>query len=113
MDDRTKTFFSFLTVAGTLVATGCGINQPAKFQMSFLPRELYAGLDTDHVPPPKVAANPYLEHIPAVLIATPAPPKARTRGEVVMQDAEHAFQRGRRAYQSNDFDTARREFDSA
>src|SRR5579871_2157022 len=113
MDDRTKRFLSFFVVGAALAASGCGINQQARFQNSFLPRAPFSGLDEDHVPPPPVKVNPYLEHVPPVLLAAPVPPRARTHGDLLMQDAEQAFQRGKKAYQANDLETARHEFDAA
>jgi len=112
MDDRTK-FFAFFGLVAGFAVTGCGINQQARFQMSFLPRAPYAALDEDHVPPPPVKLNPYLENVPPVLFAAPVPPKPRTHGDVLMQDAEQAFQRGKKAYQANDLETARQQFDAA
>jgi membrane-bound lytic murein transglycosylase D len=113
MDDRTKTCLSFFALATALTTAGCGFNQQARFQMSFLPRAPHSGADTDSTPPPVVASNPYLQQIPSLLIAEPKPPKRKTHADTLAQNAEQAFQRGKHAYQSNDIDTARLEFDTA
>ena len=81
--------------------------------MSFLPRAPHSETGDDAIPPPVVSVNPYLEKVPAVLLAEPLPPKRKTRGDNLMQEADQAFQRGKKAYQANDIDTARKEFDAA
>jgi len=114
MDDRKKTLFSFLVLAAVLFTAGCAFNQQARFQMSFLPRAPHGGAgDVDTIPPPVVSINPYLQKVPAVLLAEPLPPKRKTHGDALVHDADQAFQRGKRAYQTNDIDTARQEFDTA
>src|SRR5262245_47769871 len=115
MDDRTKTFCSFFALATTLTTAGCGFNQQARFQMSFLPRPPHSVIgEAEAVPAPVVSTNPFLQQkMPAPLLAEPLPPRGRSRGDNLMQNADQAFQRGKRAYQQNDVVTARKEFDTA
>jgi len=114
MDDRIKRLFSFLVLAAAFLAAGCGYNQQARFQMSFLPRAPRSGAgETDSIPPPAVAVNPYIQKAPALLLADPLPPHRKTQGDLLVQNADQAFQRGKKAYQANDIDLARREFDNA
>src|SRR5690242_6592286 len=113
MEDRTKTLFSFFALAAALTTAGCGFNQQARFQMSFLPRAPHSGTDeSERIPPPAVSSNPYLQQKLPSLVEGPRLPRARSRGDQLMQTAEQAFQRGRKAYQQNDLDTARKEFDT-
>src|SRR5580704_1085620 len=114
MDDRTKTFFSFFVLAAVLTTAGCAYNQQARFQMSFLPRAPHsASGDANTIPPPVVSVNPYLEKVPALLLAEPLPPRRKTHGDTLVQEADQALQRGKKAYQANDVDGARKEFDTA
>jgi membrane-bound lytic murein transglycosylase D len=118
MDDRTKTLYSFFVIAAVLTLAGCGVNQQAKFQMSFLPpapHPMDAAAAADTVPPPVPVAQPnlYIHDVPAFLLANPQLPERKTRGDAQLLRADQTFQRGRRAYQANDITRARREFDTA
>jgi len=114
MDDRTKTFYSFFVLAAALSTAGCAYNQQSRFQMSFLPRAPHSGSGgADTIPPPVVSVNPYLEKVPAILLSEPLLPKRKTHGDTLVQEADQALQRAKKAYQANDIDTARQEFDSA
>jgi membrane-bound lytic murein transglycosylase D len=114
MDDRMKTLFSFFVAAAALSTAGCGYVQQSKFQMSFLPPAPHpASPVVDIIPPPVIQPNPFLQQMPAFLLAEPLPPKRGTRGYALAQKADEAFNHGKRLYQNNDVVNARTEFDSA
>ncbi|HEY2019400.1 MAG TPA: transglycosylase SLT domain-containing protein [Bryobacteraceae bacterium] len=83
--------------------------------MSFLPRAPLSGTsDSEAAPPPVVTTNPYIQQkMPKLLLAEPTPPRRKNRADNLVQDSEQAFQRGKKAYQQNDIDAARTEFDAA
>ena len=113
MDDRTKTFYSFL-IAGVAVSTAaCGFTQQTKFQMSFLPSAPHA-VDSDAEtlpPPPAVQPNIYIQQTPSFLLAGSQLPARKTTGDALVMRAEQTFQQGKRFYQANDIPAARRQFD--
>src|SRR5436190_5305041 len=115
MDDRTKTFYSFL-IAGVAVSTAaCGFTQQTKFQMSFLPSAPHA-VDSDVEtlpPPPAVQSNIYLQQTPAFFLASSQLPARKTTGDALVMRAEQTFQQGKRFYQANDIPAARHQFDTA
>src|SRR5579864_653862 len=113
MDNRTKALFSFLLVAVALTTASCGYTQQSKFQMSFLPpAPTPTAFTVELSAPPALEPNLYLQDLPFLNTATLAPPR-RTRSDNLVQQAEQAFQRGRRYYQANDAPNARNEFDRA
>ena len=115
MDDRTRTFYSFLLPAVTALAlTGCSATQQSRFQMAFLPPSPPSPAPSGEIgPPPDVPANLYLKDVPAFLLDAPQISPRRSRADAMIQQAEHRFQRGRRYYQVQDLTGARKEFDSA
>jgi len=114
MDDRTKVFFQFTVLALVLATAGCGYNQQSRFQMSFLPpAPLGASHDVELAEPPAVQPNLYLKDVPAILLTNPGIPQRRTAADDTIRRADRRYQAGKRAYQAQDFDTARREFDAA
>jgi membrane-bound lytic murein transglycosylase D len=115
MDGWTKTSSSFLLLAAAVMSGGCGFNQQAKFQMSFLPsapRPADPGA-ADLIPPPVVEPNLFLPGVPAFLLSNPQLPERKTRGDALVMRADQRFQSGKKAYQANDILTARKEFDAA
>ncbi len=117
MDDRTRMCFSVLAVGTAILAGGCGYNQQARFQMSFLPpapRAATPGDATEIASPPDVSTpNPYLQQVPAIFVNNPLPPRHKLLADSKVRRADQAFQRGQRLYQANNFAAARREFDAA
>src|SRR5262245_45445443 len=115
MEDRTKTFFSFFVVAAAAVTAGCSYPQQSKFQMSFLPAApAAAAVAVADAPSPDVSLpNPYLEQFPAVLSATAKPPRRYTKGDALVDQAEQAFQQGKKLYQGGNIPQARVKFDTA
>jgi len=118
MDIRTKTLYSFFATGVVLASVGCGVNQQAKFQMSFLPPAPHptdVAAIADATPPPVSVAQPnlYIHDVPAFLLANPQLPERKTQGDALLLRADQTFRRGRRAYQANDVVRARREFDAA
>src|ERR1700730_10724516 len=115
MDARTRMFASGILFGTVLLLAGCGYTQQSKFQMSFLPpatAALISEADAPDTPPVVSPPNPYLRELP-VLLTKVQPPKHKLLGDSKVQKADQAFQRGRRAYQSNEIEVARREFDAA
>jgi membrane-bound lytic murein transglycosylase D len=114
MDGRTTTYCVFLTAALAISTAGCGFNQQSKFQMSFLPPAPHNAPAIDFAEPPPLESNVYLKtNAPAVVLSTPSIPRRRTEADTTIQNAERAYQMGRRFYQSQDLAGARREFDRA
>src|SRR3954452_18784670 len=115
MDDRTRTFYSFLVLAASVTTAGCGYNQQTRFQMSFLPAAPHAAVaDSEILPaPPSVQPNAYLEQTPSFLLANPPLPARKTHGDALIMRAEQTLLRGKRLYQAHDIPGARKEFDAA
>src|SRR6266404_1990697 len=122
MNDRTRTPFLFLILVVILVlvlaltSAGCGVNQPNRFQTSFLPAAPHptASRESSDLPAaPDVKSKIELKDVPRFLLENPRLPDRKTRGDLLMLQADERFQRGKRYYESGDFAGARREFDSA
>ena len=115
MEVRTETLCSFLLFAVTVFTSGCGYTQQSKFQMSFLPPAPRGASAAAELPePPAVQHNAYLgADIPAIILSNPQTLQRRVQGDTTIQTAQHRFQAGKRAYQTGDVATARREFDRA
>ncbi len=112
MTDRTRHCFYILIVSLALGISGCGHNQQSKFQTAFLPSTPRPAITADVAEPPSVEANPYLQDAPAILTAQ-RQLTAPSQADYLMQRADQAFQRGRKSYQANASQQARREFDTA
>jgi membrane-bound lytic murein transglycosylase D len=118
MNGRNATVCRFLLFAVAIfafgVTSGCGYTQQSKYQMSFLPPAPIASPTVELPDPPALAPNLYLgSDIPAIVLINPQILQRRTQADNTMLSAQRRFQAGRRAYQSQDLDTARREFDRA
>ncbi len=114
MDGRTTGWFSYLALAAAISTAGCGINQQSRFQTSFLPPAPRSGPAVDLPDPPPVEPNVYLKaDDPSFVSAPTSTPRRKTEADATLQNAERSYQRGRRLYQSQDLDGARREFDRA
>jgi len=108
---RTKRFLYIFGSSVTLSISGCGYREQSKFQTAFLPSTPRPQA-VEIAEPPSLEPNPYLQDAqPAILVQKM--PVAPSQGDLLMQHADQAFQRGKRAYQANDFEQARREFDTA
>ena len=110
MTSRTKRFLFIFGSSVTLGISGCGYNQQSKFQSAFLPSTPPPAA-VEVAAPPALEPNPYLHDAPAII--TQRLPLAPSEGDLLIQRADQAFQRGKRAYQANDIQAARREFDAA
>src|SRR5580658_7975705 len=116
MDGRKKTFLSCCPFAVALITAGCGAitsTQQSKFQTSFLPPapQALSLADADFPKAPLAQPNVYLQDLPAILVASPSLPPRRTSGDALIDRAERRFETGKKLYQSQDFVSARREFD--
>ncbi len=112
MTNRTKRYLSVFSASVTLSLTGCGYNQQSKFQTAFLPSPPRPASAPNVAPPPALEPNPYLHDAPAVLLSEKNP-AAPTEADLLMQEADQAYKTGRKAYQANDLQLARKEFDAA
>jgi len=113
MDNRTKTLFSCFLLAFAVTSVSCGYNQQSRFQMSFLPpAPRLSAFSVELAEPPVLQPNIYLQDLPFLNTAALTPPR-RSRGDNLVQQADQAFQRGKRSYQANDPAGARTEFNRA
>ena len=110
MTSRTKRYFYIFASSVTLGISGCSYNQQSKFQTAFLP-STPAPAAAEVAEPPAVEPNLYLNDEPAIVVRQAA--VAPSEGDLTMQSADQAFQRGKHAYQANNTELARREFDTA
>ena len=108
---RTRFFLSLLPIACLAVA-GCGIAGRQKFQMSLLPPAAapVASSTADVAEPPRVQPSLYLKELPGFLTRQP---KLPANSDSLLQQADDAYQRGRRNYQAGRMDQARADFDRA
>jgi membrane-bound lytic murein transglycosylase D len=114
MDRRTTTLPGFLALAAAISTAGCGYNQQSHFQMSFLPPAPHNALAIPLPEPPPIEPNTFLVgEAPAIVTANPTTPRRRTEADSTIQNAEKAYQLGRRYYRIKDLTAARREFDQA
>src|SRR5205085_12258189 len=106
-------FLLFVPLASTVIlVSACGTRlQQSRFQMAFLPSVPRAAMaPPDLAEPPQL--NPYLAETPALVSSTPQLPPF-TRADGMMKRAEQHFQRGRKYYQAQDVENARKQFDQA
>jgi membrane-bound lytic murein transglycosylase D len=108
--NRTQRFLYIFVFSATLSISGCGYNQHTRFQTAFLPSTPHTAV-YEVSEPPALEPNPYLTDAPAILVQKT--PVAPTEGDLLMQRADQAFLRGKKAYQASDTRQARREFDTA
>ena len=114
MEVRTKTLFFFFVAAVALATAGCGLNQPARFRMAFLPPASHAsGPAIELEEPPVIQSNLYLKDVPPFLLTNPQFSERWARADSLVRRADRQFEAGKRYYQSNDAANARREFDAA
>jgi len=115
MDVRSRRVHQCFVSILVCAASGCGYNQPSRFQMSFLPRsprpvEIRVA---DLGEAPALQPNLFLADAPAILDLKPLVPNWTSRGDLLVQRAEQRFQRGKRFYQVENVESARSEFDAA
>jgi membrane-bound lytic murein transglycosylase D len=112
--NRTKRFVYVFASSVALSISGCSYNQQSKFQTAFLPSTPHPAA-VEMAEPPALEPNPYLSDAqPATLRQiVQRMPVAPSEADLLMLRADQAFQRGKKAYQANDTQQARREFDAA
>ena len=113
MADRTKAVFIFAILSTLALLAGCGFTQQSRFQMAFLPPLPQPAASPEIFAPPVVEPNVYLRDAPAILTPSPETLSLSLRAQTLMERADERFQRGKRSYQANDLQRARREFDAA
>jgi membrane-bound lytic murein transglycosylase D len=117
MNDRTKLASIFFVLLAALGLISCASTQASRFQMSFLPPMPHNSEPAPELAsPPALEPNAYLADVPFLTTPPTGPRKPGSealRSELLVQQADQAFQRGKRFYQSNNSREARREFDRA
>jgi len=114
MEVRTKTLYFFSVAAVAVATAGCGLNQPSRFRMAFLPPASHAGDSAiELAEPPAIQPNLYLKDVPPFLLTNPQSSERGARADSLVRRADRRFEAGKRYYQSNDAGNARREFDAA
>ena len=108
-----KTLFSCFLAAVALITAGCGLNQPSRFRMAFLPPASPSGPVVELAEPPVIQPNLYLKDVPPFLLTNPQFSERWARADSLIRRADQRFEAGKRYYQSNDAGNARREFDAA
>jgi len=95
------------------ILSGCGINpQQQKFQNAFLPPAPRRA-PVEAAEPPQVQQSSYLSDVPNIVSAPPQLPVSASRSDLLIEKAQEHFQRGKKYYQEQDPEGARREFDQA
>ena len=116
MDDRTKTFFSFLLVAGSRYVgpAAATLSSPdSKCPSSRrLPKARRRRSTFPNLPPFSPMSSSSAD-IPAVILTNPQIPQRRTAGRRHRAARRAAFPAREALYQANDLANARREFDRA
>jgi hypothetical protein len=115
MNSRTTRLLYFSVASLALGIVGCGYNKQSKFQ-SFLPSTPHPSTTPEIAQPPAVQPDLYVHEAPAFLIQAQkevAVATAAGKADVLMQRADQAYQRGRKLYQEQDEQQARKEFDTA
>src|ERR1035441_8905039 len=103
MEVRTKTLFFFFVAAVALATAGCGLNQPARFRMAFLPPASHAsGPAIELEEPPVIQPNLYLKDVPPFLLTNPQFSERWARADSLIRRADRQFEAGKRYYQSYD-----------
>jgi len=109
---RVSAFTAGFTCLAAVFAAGCATRQQQAFRLSFLP-SAPAPIEASFEPPPQVAANLYSADSPDLvqraLAAAARPPEADSR----VAKARAHLEAGKRYYQLDQLDAARREFDAA
>lgn len=94
--------------------SGCGINpQQQRFQNAFLPPAPRKAAFELAAEPPLVQPNLYLSDVPNIISAPPQLPNSASRSDLLIEKAQEHFQQGKKYYQQQDAEQARREFDQA
>jgi membrane-bound lytic murein transglycosylase D len=104
--------FVFVLLA---LVCGCSVNrQQPKFQNEFLPPPPHkVAVDLADTQPPAVQPNVYLGDVPNIVSGAPQVPSLASRSDVLIEKALQHFQQGKKYYQVQQMEHARREFDQA
>src|SRR5271165_6332349 len=101
--------FTFLLA---LLASGCATKQPQAFKLSFLPSSP-APIEPNFEAPPQVATNLYSSDSPDLVQRALALASRQAEVNSRVAKAREHLEAGKRLYQLDDLDAARREFDAA
>ena len=89
MEVRTKTLFSCFLAAVALISAGCGLNQPSRFRMAFLPPASHAsGPVVELAEPPVIQPNLYLKDVPPFLLTNPQFSERWARADLLVRRAD-------------------------
>src|ERR1019366_9382204 len=98
MEVRKKTLFSFFLAAVALITAGCGLNQPSRFRMAFLPPASPSGPVVELAEPPVIQPNLYLKDVPPFLLTNPQFSERWARADSLVRRADRRFEAGKRYY---------------
>lgn len=102
-----------VTGAALLLPSCASTARPQQFRTFLLPPALAVTVtDAPIADPPRLAPNLYADELPALTIALPAVPRPSDT-DFVLKKADDRFAAGKRAYQENRLEDARREFNLA
>jgi membrane-bound lytic murein transglycosylase D len=109
---RASAFIAGLTCWAALFATGCATKQQQAFRLSFLP-STPAPFEPTFEAPPQVAVNLYSSDSPDLVQRALASAARPAEVDNRVAKAHQHVEAGKRYYQLDDLDAARREFDAA
>jgi membrane-bound lytic murein transglycosylase D len=104
--------FAAFTVSVALLATGCATKQQQAFKLSFLP-STPAPFEPSFEAPPQVPANLYASDSPDLVQRALASATRPAEVDSRVAKAREHLEAGKRYYQLDNLDAARREFDAA
>jgi membrane-bound lytic murein transglycosylase D len=108
---RASALVSSFALSAALLATGCATKQQA-FRLSFLP-STPALIEPSFEAPPKVANNLFASDSPDVVQRALAVASRQAEAESRLAQVREHLEAGKRFYQLDSLDAARREFDAA
>jgi hypothetical protein len=100
-----------IPIVTTVLLTGCASTRTQTFATSFLPAPPPVADAVDE--PPKIAPSLYTNETPKLAVRMLPAPAGPTEIDARILQADEHFQAGKKAYQQNDREGARREFDLA
>ena len=109
---RASALIAAFTLLAAWLATGCAAKQQQSFKLSFLP-STPAPMEPTFEAPPQVATNLYRSESPDLVQRTLAAAARPAEVDSRVAKAREHLEAGKRFYQLDDLDAARREFDAA
>jgi membrane-bound lytic murein transglycosylase D len=113
LSHRASALIAGFTCSLALLTSGCATRQPLAFRLSFLPSTPVPIEPTFEAPPQFVATNLYSSDTPDLVQRALALASRQAEVNSRVAKAHEHLEAGKRFYQLNDLDAARREFDAA